>query len=406
MRLSLIFLLCLSWAFSAAHAQSIDPERLNELSEQQEIERAREAELRKNQDSVRKEISSLKADLSRLAAEAKKYERTSRDIERRLADLRQTEARLRTSIYGDRKTLTKLLAALQRIERNPPPPLAVSPSDAAEAARAGKLMASLSRSIKVRTDILQGQLQDLEEINQGIESEKEKLATNEKALEARRASISSVVDQKSKLERSISLDAAETQRKVAALASEANSLRDLIQKFEQATRGVTPRLKPKPGDANKPTPKRGSASTRSTAPLAPLKLPSGSTPFAQAKGKLTAPVSGKISKSYTTARKGITVSVRNKSQVIAPAAGRVEFAGPFKNYDNVIILNVGGGYFMLLTGLGDIYVNAGEILAPGEPLGLMPFNTNSKPELYIEIRKDGSTVNPTPWLGTAFASNG
>jgi septal ring factor EnvC (AmiA/AmiB activator) len=100
----------------------------------------------------------------------------------------------------------------------------------------------------------------------------------------------------------------------------------------------------------------------------------------------------------------MTVTASSKSQVVAPASARVEFAGDFKNYDKVVILNMDDGYFLLLTGLGETFPETGEIVSAGQPLGLMPFNPKNKTELYIELRKDGATINPKPWLGTAFAS--
>jgi len=99
------------------------------------------------------------------------------------------------------------------------------------------------------------------------------------------------------------------------------------------------------------------------------------------------------------------LSSRPASQVIAPYSGRIEFSGPFKNYNNVIILNVGDGYFILMTGLGDIYAQTGQNVVSGEPIGLMP-RIPKKTELYIEFRKNGAPINPTPWLGTSFASSG
>ena len=95
---------------------------------------------------------------------------------------------------------------------------------------------------------------------------------------------------------------------------------------------------------------------------------------------------------------------RSKAQVISPYAGRVEFSGAFKNYDNVVILNVGDGYFILLTGLGETYVETNENIKTGEPIGLLPFKAKGTADLYIEFRKNGKTINPKPWLGAALAS--
>lgn len=387
---------------TGAFAQSVDPDRLDELSERAAIEKAKEDAIKKDREIVSGELGRLKQNLTKIAAEANAYEREGRQIELHLTALQSKERRLKSDIYGDRQALIKLLAALQRIESNPPPALAVSPEDAADAARAGRLMSTVSAELKIRSDGLVVKLEDLNRVEVSIRAQQDVLEKTEAKLESRRQSIKSKVNEKSKLEKALSQDQAVVRRRVAALAAEADTLRDLIQQFEQSTRMVTPRLKPKKGA---PPPKTARTPRRTSVPAAPLKLPKGIKPFATAKGHITTPVTGRVSKSYTAARKGLTVSTREKAQVVSPYAGRVEFSGPFKNYDNVVILNVGGGYFMLLTGLGEIYVESKEMVAAGEPLGLMPFNTQARPELYIELRKGGQTINPTPWFGTAFARN-
>jgi len=129
--------------------------------------------------------------------------------------------------------------------------------------------------------------------------------------------------------------------------------------------------------------------------------------FSKAKGKLQSPVSsGHIIRNYGGSEKGITIKSQAQAQVVAPYAGRIEFAGAFKNYDNVVIINVGDGYFILLTGLEESYVESGENINMGEPVGLLPFKENRSANLYIEFRKSGATIDPKPWLGAALASDG
>ena len=89
--------------------------------------------------------------------------------------------------------------------------------------------------------------------------------------------------------------------------------------------------------------------------------------------------------------------------MVAPFPARVEFSGEFDD-DHVVILNVGSGYFIVLTGMGETFANAGDMVAGGEPLGLMPTFVKNKPELFMEFRKDRASINPTPWIGTALAS--
>ena len=161
---------------------------------------------------------------------------------------------------------------------------------------------------------------------------------------------------------------------------------ELIAKLEKEAAKVKPRTKP----GRKPEKK--------------LVLPEGTKPFAEAKGGVIRPVSGRLVKSYGRGEKGQTYAGRSGGQVIAPYAGRVEFSGAFKNYDNVVILNVGDGYFVLLTGLDELHVDAGDTVRRGEPVGKLPNKADA--ELYIELRKNGSPVNPKPWLAAEDVKSG
>lgn len=374
-------------------AQTADPEKLESLTKAEEEARRKEAELSKKRQAIASEVSKLKKDLVSAASEAEKFEREGLLLETKISTLDSEAEALNTAIYADRETLMKLLAALQRIESNPPPPLAMQPKDAAESARAARLMSSLSADLKTRANTLAQRLESAQKLRNDTEEQRTRLAANEKTLAKRRASISKLVGQKSELEKSVSQDREEALREVAKLASEAKSLRELIESFEAATANIGPRVKP---GANRTKPRTSIAAK-------PVTLPKGVQKFASAKGKLRAPVPGKITRNYGSGEKGMTVSTRSKAQVIAPYAGRVEFAGAFKNYDNVVILNVGGGYFILMTGMGETYVETGENIRIGEPLGLMPFNAKGASKLYIEFRKNGGTINPKPWLGSAFS---
>ena len=102
---------------------------------------------------------------------------------------------------------------------------------------------------------------------------------------------------------------------------------------------------------------------------------------------------------YGGSEQGLTLSTSARSDVKAPYSGRVEFAGPFKNYENVVILNVGEGYFLLLTGLSNTIVDVGERLKRGDIIGALPASRTGSAEIYIELRKGGGPINPTPWFG-------
>jgi septal ring factor EnvC (AmiA/AmiB activator) len=84
----------------------------------------------------------------------------------------------------------------------------------------------------------------------------------------------------------------------------------------------------------------------------------------------------------------------------------VHFAGPYRGYGQLVILNVGNGYQVVLAGMGKLSVEIGQFVLAGEPLGnlgLSPAITlgenvaSSRPSLYVEFRKDSAPVDPSPW---------
>ena len=187
------------------------------------------------------------------------------------------------------------------------------------------------------------------------------------------------------------------------LARQAESLKDLITKLEQeiasaaraaAAAQVKADLKGAPNDPGR---------------LAPA------IAFASAKGALPFPISGNKIREFGApdglggTEKGLTIASRASAQVTAPCDGWVVYAGPFRSYGQLLILNAGGGYHVLLAGMERISVDLGQFVLTGEPVAVMgggpqsaaAIATGSKqPVLYIEFRKDGTPVDPSPWWAT------
>jgi septal ring factor EnvC (AmiA/AmiB activator) len=104
--------------------------------------------------------------------------------------------------------------------------------------------------------------------------------------------------------------------------------------------------------------------------------------------------------------KGLSIATRAGAQVTAPVDGWVVYAGPFRSYGQLLILNAGGGYHILLAGMDRISVDLGQFVLTGEPVAVMGSASHiaailatgsSQPVLYIEFRKDGTPVDPGPW---------
>ncbi len=100
---------------------------------------------------------------------------------------------------------------------------------------------------------------------------------------------------------------------------------------------------------------------------------------------------------------GISFVAPPKARVVSPCGGRVVFAGPFRSFGLLMIVDCGGGYHFVLSGLDRLDAQVGQPVQPGEPVGVMPaWNPQgageTRPSLYVELRKDGVPINPAPFL--------
>ena len=142
--------------------------------------------------------------------------------------------------------------------------------------------------------------------------------------------------------------------------------------------------------------------------------------FAETRGRLQYPAQGKTIKVYGEndgfggKTRGVFVATRAEAQIVSPADGHVEFAGAFRSYGQLLILNAGGGYHVLLAGIGEITAEQGQFVRAGEPVGVMgktavPDTLTSdqvqdgRPVLYIEFRKNGEAIDSSPWWVGGFA---
>ena len=142
--------------------------------------------------------------------------------------------------------------------------------------------------------------------------------------------------------------------------------------------------------------------------------------FADIKGSLQYPAQGQILKAYGASdgfgskTRGVFVATRADAQVVTPVDGHVEFVGPFRSYGQLLILNTGGGYHVLLAGLGEITAEQGQFLQAGEPVGIMGKSAapgtltgdqlqDGRPVLYIEFRKNGEAIDSSSWWIGGFA---
>jgi septal ring factor EnvC (AmiA/AmiB activator) len=203
-----------------------------------------------------------------------------------------------------------------------------------------------------------------------IATEQSVLADAQAAIAEERGGLVSMLAQRRSQQARLANEASAAERRVRRLAAEARTLRELAARVEQASRRTA-------------APSRGA----SVIPAAWL-----------------APAHGRITRSYGArsaggpAAQGVTVRTNSAAPVVSPAAGEVAYAGSFRSYGNVLILNLDGGYALVLTGLDSISVRVGEAVSAGHAVGRMSATASSAPELYVEVRRGGQPVDPGRWL--------
>jgi septal ring factor EnvC (AmiA/AmiB activator) len=192
------------------------------------------------------------------------------------------------------------------------------------------------------------------------------------------------------------------------LAERASDLRELIRQLEAQARKTTPSMKPKPPKPDPvlaPSLKPGRGNNGALAALPPVwHSPTGR--FTDSRGQLENPVAGIVLSRFGQSKDpdrtgGIVFQTARRAQIIAPFDGQIAFVGNFRNYGQLLILDVGEGYHMVLSGLAQAYVVKGQSVLAGEPVGKMANRRKPAPEFYLEFRKKGQPFDPSPWLKKA-----
>jgi septal ring factor EnvC (AmiA/AmiB activator) len=345
------------------------------------------------------EIERLQAALVAAAQVHGDRERETLATRARLEALRAEEAALAVQAAADRAMLADVLAALVRLERAHPPAALVSGRDAIDAARAAGLLADAAPALDARAREAIDRLAVLEALEAEIAGEQTALADSEAALALRRAEIATLIAARSRELDGLRSGSAERSASAAALAERAAGLRELIAALDSRAGDFNPGAPPE-RLATIPLPRlkpRGVAVGAAPPPFTP---PTGR--FADARGTLAPPTAGPVVARYGERRnaqalEGMVIRTPLGALVTSPFDARIEYAGAFRAYGQLLILSVGDDYHLVLAGLSNIYGVAGQTVLAGEPVGEMAGSSDPAPELYLEIRKDGRPIDPSAW---------
>jgi septal ring factor EnvC (AmiA/AmiB activator) len=385
-------------------------------------------------DAKEKRSKELEADLGKLAAERERINarlvetgkliQLSEDqlsaIESKLDELGGEEKRLRGALEERHGAISALLAALQRIGRNPPPVMITRREDALTMVRSAMLLSSAFPEMRAQAEGLSKELRDLARVIKGSRAEGDKLRAEKSRHDAARIKLAALQDEKRRTGIQHQKELASVRQEVARIAKNVEEMNDLLKRLDKelvnrltAPSKEAPASKGAPGDTSD-----GKAvavlapSGEKVAALAPTRI-KPNIAFDQAKGMLQLPTNGKRmlafgqKNAFGIQSKGILIQTRPGGTVVSPCDGLIIYAGEFRTYGQLLIISPGGGYHILLAGLSQIDVQVGQSVLMGEPVGVMSSAVKSQsaqdsgPVLTVEFRKDQRPIDPDPWWSDA-----
>ena len=378
--ISLTFLtLCLTLPVPQfALGQSSAEQELRRLEAEKETREKRVGALVENANKAAADAENLRR---RLVSAANARDRLEREVERtesRLRQLRRNERAANAKLMANKSALEDVVIALIAMERDRPPALAVRPDNAAEAARAAIMMGEIAPILQGRARQAAQDIVALRTLRQTILLQNDRYRAANNRLQSARQTIGVLIEQRRSLQARLLRDAQTERTRIVEIVRRAGDLRELVTRLGGSLPGVDDTIT--------------------------QEGPAFASGFERAQGQVAYPAIGRIVIRYGARLKeggrseGVTIRTRRAAQVVSPYDGEIEFAGPFRSYGRVLIVNVGNGYHVVLAGLAATFAEAGQEVLAGEPIGEMASDTRIVPDLYMEIRQASDPRDPALWL--------
>jgi septal ring factor EnvC (AmiA/AmiB activator) len=379
-----------------------EEQQLETLQQQIANSKAAEARIAEEVAAAIEAQDEVAGKLAAIAQSIQSQEAVIAKSEAELARLKTERAGLLAELGEKQDVLSELLAGLQQLEQNPPPALVVEPNDILAALRGAMLLGTIAPDLQAEAQALAAKLDQLQSLEASIAARRVEVEQEIARLQAARADLGTLVEQKRALVSRGTAELEAERKRTAALADKAKSLRQLLARLAEERKR-----------AEQEAAESQAAAERERLRQEELQRQPKMV-FAEAKGKLAFPAQGQIVRRFGQADglgreiQGVLIATRGGAQVTTPADGEVEFAGAFRSYGQVLILNPGGGYRVLLAGMDKVTANVGEFLRAGEPVGEMGSGPASvtlfgevvqdeRPVLYIEFRNGTEAIDSGPW---------
>ena len=314
-----------------------------------------------------------------LTEQVQESEKVLSDLETRLKQLEKDKLQITSSLEKEKSSISDLVIALERIRRLPPETLIARPDAPLETAQAATILSSILPELDRRSKKLRLDLEELENIRKDLESKRVRMIESSERLKSDQRKLDEALNERKRKLQATQADIAKREKSIIQLSREAKDLNDLIAKVDRRNKDLEDR-----------TGNSGLSRTSSSKPVM-------SHEEVRSIGSNRLPVSGVLKVKFGekddigAESKGITIEARPGAVVSTPVEGTVRYAGPFRKYGSIILIEHKNKFHSLVAGLGKIDAFVGQKVIAGEPLGRLPEYSG---RLYYELRYRGDPVNP------------
>ena len=373
-----------------ATAQSPET-RLRRLERQADEQRHRERLLQQDRDALQRELAALQEEA---VAAVEAQDRAAARVEAaraRRAALVPLEAELAGEAEAARARLARLAAALERLARTPREALLLRAEAPVDALRAGRLLAHAVPAVDAHARAVAVALDDHRAARAALAGEEEALAAALAAEEAGRARLEEMIARRGRLMAALDAERMSVAMRLEMLGREMGGLRELLERLA-ARRAEEERARAAAADQEREAGERARQASAEA------------RPFAEARGRARPPAQGRLVANWGqadaggTASRGMAFEAVPEATIVSPWQGTVAYAGPFRGYGVILIVDSGDGYHWFVTGFGRLDVAPGQPVRAGEPVGQAPGAGAARPVVYVELRRNGQPVDPAPWV--------
>lgn len=370
--------------------QQASAAELADAKQQIQKEEAAAAKLRKQQQKLDDALALLQEQAGKVADEQSTLEAELERLETEQVALLDRRNVTKKRLNNNAEELEDVLRALQRLSMAPSEMLLILHENPAAAGRAGQLLSGLYKRHNDHVAELRRNLAELTSLRQQLKRTGVTLTSQRQALKEKQADLESITAKKQAVLRKNQQALQERQRAVLGLANQVDSIENLLSAIDDELRNL-----PKPSKF----PLRQLYGPQRIVEFKPKqskpeRIKTASPFTGSSRGKFALPVVGKVTENYGDvvqgiAQKGLRFKTRRGSLVRSPGKGKVVYAGEFRAYGRIVIVDHGRHYHSVLGNLASVDVALGERLKAGDPIGKTGGN------FYLELRHRGKPVNPS-----------